>query len=75
MGPSYRSGPGFCPTINATESQEILVSSGIKKAIRVKVHIIGVSKKTTTSLMIRLSFLSLNLLWNYKILQKFHEIF
>ncbi|KAK0081171.1 hypothetical protein PV325_012648 [Microctonus aethiopoides] len=41
MGPSYRSGPGFCPTINATESQEILVSSGIKKAIRVKVHIIG----------------------------------
>lgn len=43
MGPSYRSGPGFCPTINATESQEILVAAGIKKAIRVKVHIIGVS--------------------------------
>ncbi|XP_035717435.1 plexin-A4-like isoform X1 [Vespa mandarinia] len=41
MGPSYRSGPGFCPTINSTDSQEILVSSGIKKAIRVKVHIIG----------------------------------
>ncbi|XP_033218924.1 plexin-A4 [Belonocnema kinseyi] len=41
MGPSYRSGPAFCPTINATDSQEILVSSGIKKAIRVKVHIIG----------------------------------
>ncbi|XP_012277326.1 plexin-A4 [Orussus abietinus] len=41
MGPSYRSGPGFCPTINATDSEEILVSSGIKKVIRVKVHIIG----------------------------------
>lgn len=41
IGPSYRSGPGFCPTINATDSQEILVSSGIKKVIRVKVHIIG----------------------------------
>ena len=44
MGPSYRSGPAFCPTINATDSKEILVSSGIKKAIRVKVHIIGVSE-------------------------------
>lgn len=42
MGPSYRSGPAFCPTINATDSKEILVSSGIKKIIRVKVHIIGV---------------------------------
>ncbi|XP_008204796.2 plexin-A4 [Nasonia vitripennis] len=41
MGPSYRSGPAFCPTINATDSKEILVSSGIKKTIRVKVHIIG----------------------------------
>ncbi|XP_066998157.2 plexin A3 [Anabrus simplex] len=42
IGPSYRSGPGFCPTINATGgSTEILVSSGIKKSIRVKVHIIG----------------------------------
>lgn len=41
MGPSYRSGPGFCPTLNATDSQEILVSSGITKGIRVKVHIIG----------------------------------
>ncbi|XP_046596582.1 plexin-A4 isoform X1 [Neodiprion lecontei] len=41
IGPSYRSGPGFCPTINATDSKEILVSSGIKKNIRVKVHIIG----------------------------------
>ncbi|CAH1158754.1 unnamed protein product [Phyllotreta striolata] len=42
-GPSYRSGPGFCPTINATvgNSPEILVASGIKKAIKVKVHIIG----------------------------------
>lgn len=40
-GPSYRSGPAFCPTLNATESQEILVSSGIKQVIRVKVHIIG----------------------------------
>lgn len=42
-GPSYRSGPAFCPTLNATDSQEILVSSGVKKVIRVKVHIIGVS--------------------------------
>ncbi|KAK7867968.1 hypothetical protein R5R35_004968 [Gryllus longicercus] len=42
VGPSYRSGPGFCPTINATGgSTEILVSSGIKKSIKVKVHIIG----------------------------------
>lgn len=43
IGPSYRSGPGFCPTINATGggSTEILVSSGIKKTIKVKVHIIG----------------------------------
>lgn len=43
IGPSYRSGPAFCPTINATvgKSPEILVSSGIKKTIRVKVHIIG----------------------------------
>ncbi|XP_046483187.1 plexin-A2-like [Neodiprion pinetum] len=40
IGPSYRSGPGFCPTINATDSKEILISSGIKKNIRVKVHII-----------------------------------
>ncbi|XP_015599492.1 plexin-A2 [Cephus cinctus] len=41
MGPSYRSGPAFCPTLNATDSQEILVSSGLKKVIRVRVHIIG----------------------------------
>ncbi|CAH1114776.1 unnamed protein product [Psylliodes chrysocephalus] len=41
--PSYRSGPGFCPRINATVgiSPEILVASGTKKAIKVKVHIIG----------------------------------
>ncbi|XP_076657981.1 plexin A [Halictus rubicundus] len=41
MGPSYRSGPAFCPTMNASDTQEILVSSGVKQAIRVKVHIIG----------------------------------
>ncbi|XP_057324219.1 plexin-A4 [Microplitis mediator] len=41
VGPSYRSGPAFCPTINATGSQEILVPSGVKKAISVQVHIIG----------------------------------
>uniref|UniRef100_A0A224XGD6 Putative plexins functional semaphorin receptor n=1 Tax=Panstrongylus lignarius TaxID=156445 RepID=A0A224XGD6_9HEMI len=43
IGPSYRSGPGFCPTINATTggSTEILVASGVKKSLRVKVHIIG----------------------------------
>jgi plexin A len=42
IGPSYRSGPGFCPTINATgDESEILVAAGIKKSIKVKVHIIG----------------------------------
>lgn len=43
MGPSYRSGPTFCPTINATvgRSPEILVASGLKQSIKVKVHIIG----------------------------------
>uniref|UniRef100_A0A1B6CQ54 Sema domain-containing protein n=1 Tax=Clastoptera arizonana TaxID=38151 RepID=A0A1B6CQ54_9HEMI len=43
VGPSFRSGPGFCPTINATSagSTEILVASGLKKSLRVKVHIIG----------------------------------
>ncbi|XP_015429042.1 PREDICTED: plexin-A4 [Dufourea novaeangliae] len=41
LGPSYRSGPAFCPTLNATDTQEILVSSGIKQQIRVRVHIIG----------------------------------
>ncbi|KAF9803702.1 hypothetical protein SFRURICE_012001 [Spodoptera frugiperda] len=43
IGPSYRSGPGFCPTINSTSdgTNEILVPSGVKKAIKVKVHIIG----------------------------------
>ena len=40
IGPSIRSGPGFCPRINATASvsTEILVSHGIKKSIRVKVR-------------------------------------
>lgn len=47
VGPSYRSGPAFCPTINATGSQEILVPSGVKKAISVQVHIIGVSIYST----------------------------
>lgn len=42
IGPSYRSGPGFCPTINATgDGSEILVAAGAKKSIKVKVHIIG----------------------------------
>lgn len=42
IGPSYRSGPSFCPTINATgDGSEILVASGSKKTIKVKVHIIG----------------------------------
>ncbi|KAK4872260.1 hypothetical protein RN001_016384 [Aquatica leii] len=43
VGPSYRSGPAFCPTINATvgRSPEILVASGLKQSIKVKVHIIG----------------------------------
>nr|XP_034833100.1 uncharacterized protein LOC117989797 [Maniola hyperantus] len=43
IGPSYRSGPGFCPTINSTSdgTNEILVPSGVRKAIKVKVRIIG----------------------------------
>ncbi|XP_049316006.1 plexin-A2 [Bactrocera dorsalis] len=42
IGPSYRSGPGFCPTINATgEGSEMLVAAGTSKSIKVKVHIIG----------------------------------
>ncbi|XP_063706809.1 plexin-A4 isoform X3 [Culicoides brevitarsis] len=42
IGPSYRSGPTFCPTINATgDASEILVAASSKKSIRVKVHIIG----------------------------------
>ncbi|KAF5306013.1 hypothetical protein FQR65_LT07506 [Abscondita terminalis] len=43
VGPSYRSGPAFCPTINATVGRypEILVASGLKQSIKVKVHIIG----------------------------------
>ncbi|XKL61681.1 hypothetical protein PGB90_001514 [Kerria lacca] len=42
-GPSYRSGPTFCPTINGTTdgSSEILVPAGTWKGIRVKIHIIG----------------------------------
>lgn len=42
-GPSYRSGPSFCPTINATSDDltEILVPANTKKGIRVKIHIIG----------------------------------
>lgn len=42
IGPSYRSGPVFCPTINVTgDGSEILVAAGAKKSIKVKVHIIG----------------------------------
>ncbi len=39
VGPSIRSGPNFCPRVNATAggSSEILVPSGISKSIRVKV--------------------------------------
>eukprot|EP00096_Caligus_rogercresseyi_P001343 TRINITY_DN1211_c0_g2_i1.p1 TRINITY_DN1211_c0_g2~~TRINITY_DN1211_c0_g2_i1.p1 ORF type:complete len:1044 (+),score=347.68 TRINITY_DN1211_c0_g2_i1:181-3132(+) len=40
VGPSLRSGPGFCPLINVTNAEggEILVSAGISKAIRVKIY-------------------------------------
>ncbi|XP_043221511.1 plexin-A2-like isoform X2 [Amphibalanus amphitrite] len=40
VGPSIRSGPSFCPKINATTDgdTEILVPSGSKKAIKVKVE-------------------------------------
>lgn len=43
VGPSFRSGPAFCPTINGTNtgSREILVASNSKKAVNVKVHIVG----------------------------------
>lgn len=38
VGPSIRSGPGFCPRINATSaSSEILVPSGSVKRLQVKV--------------------------------------
>ncbi|KAG1655459.1 Plexin-A4 [Nymphon striatum] len=39
IGPSHRSGPGFCPRINATlnGAVEILVPSGISKKINVRV--------------------------------------
>jgi plexin A len=39
VGPSIRSGPNFCPRVNATAggSSEILVPSGINKSIKVKV--------------------------------------
>ncbi|XP_042873532.1 plexin A3-like isoform X1 [Penaeus japonicus] len=37
VGPSIRSGPSFCPRITFLESQEILVSSGTDKSIKVKV--------------------------------------
>lgn len=43
VGPSFRSGPAFCPTINGTNtgSREILVASSSKKVVNVKVHIVG----------------------------------
>uniref|UniRef100_A0A8D8Y8M6 Plexin-A2 n=1 Tax=Cacopsylla melanoneura TaxID=428564 RepID=A0A8D8Y8M6_9HEMI len=43
VGPSYRSGPKFCPAIVGTSSgsREILVADSSKKAVRVVVHIIG----------------------------------
>lgn len=42
MGPSYRSGPGFCPAINVTDvGTEILVPAGVKRSVKVRVHVIG----------------------------------
>ncbi|XP_076307717.1 plexin-A2-like isoform X1 [Tachypleus tridentatus] len=40
IGPSIRSGPGFCPMINITagSSTEILVPAGIEKAIQARVE-------------------------------------
>ncbi|XP_013784646.1 plexin-A2-like [Limulus polyphemus] len=40
IGPSIRSGPGFCPMINVTagSSTEILVPMGIRKAIQARVE-------------------------------------
>ena len=39
IGQSLRSGPEFCPRVNATAhgSPEILVSAGLPKSVRVKV--------------------------------------
>ena len=50
VGPSIRSGPSFCPKINATTEgdTEILVPSGSKKAIKVKVENIVVSSGGVT---------------------------
>ncbi|XP_070491742.1 plexin-A4 [Chironomus tepperi] len=42
MGPSYRSGPAFCPAINVTDlGTEILVPAGVKRSVKVRVHVIG----------------------------------
>jgi plexin A len=38
MGPSYRSGPAFCPAINVTDlGTEILVPAGVKRSVKVRV--------------------------------------
>ena len=43
IGQSLRSGPEFCPRVNATShgSPEILVSAGLPKSVRVKVFFAG----------------------------------
>ena len=43
IGQSLRSGPEFCPRVNATShgSPEILVSAGLPKSVRVKVFFSG----------------------------------
>ena len=45
IGTSLRSGPEFCPRVNATAngSPEILVSAGLPKSVRVKVRYFSIS--------------------------------
>ena len=54
IGPSIRSGPGFCPKINTTAhgTTEILVPSGTKRNIKVKVENIAVSVGSDGSLKV-----------------------
>ena len=54
IGPSIRNGPGFCPKINTTAhgTTEILVPSGTKRNIKVKVENIAVSVGSDGSLKV-----------------------
>ena len=62
IGPSIRSGPAFCPRVNATPrgSPEILVSSGLQKSIRVKVD--HIAQFIIQTRFLKYGFLSISLL-------------